>query len=113
MTITTSHFVEHSSNPEDEVQKMVIRTGLLNNSLRELLARELQCGNKIFEVTTGWPYVGSVFVLLERRFSKAYQEDTLVYSEINDPHYWFAQYHTKEEPQHLLGCRWEDPLVHH
>lgn len=86
---------------------MVVRTGLLNNSLRELPDSELLSGNKICEVTSGWPHAGSVFVLLKRRFSKTYQEDTLQYSEINDPHYWFAQYHTKEEPLHSLYAQWE------
>ncbi|SDD85440.1 hypothetical protein SAMN04487996_102350 [Dyadobacter soli] len=102
--------IEGPPFPEDSVHKIVDYASLLDEALSVLLQNELQCGNKILEVAMDWPDTGSVFVLLKRRFVGHYQHDTFKYTEINDPHYWFAEYSTNHRPLHSVCCRWDEPL---
>lgn len=112
VVITRDHFVERSTFPERDIRQMVSLALLLNESLSVLLHNELRCGNKIAEVAIDWPNTGSVFVLLERRFVGLYEHDTFQYLEVNDPHYWFAEYHSNHKPLHSVCCRWEEPLTY-
>jgi hypothetical protein len=73
--------------------------------LRTLLESELAAGNQVAETSKGWPRPDSVFVMLALPFRK--RPGTLpagvVYRDVNDPHWWKAQYH-HEPTQHLLAC---------
>lgn len=75
--------------------------------LREILYSELQQGNTIREISSGWPEPQSVFVLLDRPFISEYQiTHPIEFREINDRHYWKAEYFDKEQ-KHLLACGFE------
>ncbi|PSL30097.1 hypothetical protein CLV60_10439 [Dyadobacter jiangsuensis] len=107
LMLTRDHFTEHSSFTEVDLREMASLALKLNEHLSVLLHHELQCGNKIVQVAIDWPNPGSVFVLLDRRFAERYRHDTFEYLEVNDPHYWFAEYSCKHEPLHSVCCRWE------
>ena len=74
--------------------------------LRILLDAELAAGNRVVETFGGWPVAGAVFVMLAEPFRK--RSVTLpadvVFREINDPHWWKAEY-DHEPTHHVLACR--------
>jgi RimJ/RimL family protein N-acetyltransferase len=75
----------------------------LTSSLRTLLDAELAAGNEIVETGTGWPDADSVFVRLRLPFRArpASLPAGVSYLELNDPHWWRAEYNTAK-PRHLL-----------
>ncbi|MHA2687415.1 hypothetical protein [Vibrio harveyi] len=69
--------------------------------LTEILKSELKNNNLIVE-TTSWPPKCNKLIVLQYRFSKPY---TLVnYRELEDGHYWFAEYIDGDE---CLACRFD------
>ena len=78
--------------------------GALHPSLSAILATELAAGNEVAELHTGWPDADSVFVRLRQPF--AHRPSNLPagvqYKELNDPHWWKAEY-TSENPRHILA----------
>lgn len=76
---------------------------LLAPPLRQILEHELASGNRIAEVLA-WPPRFSLLVILEHPFTKDYpSQDGIEFSEVNDIHYWKAQYaHT--QAMHALAC---------
>jgi hypothetical protein len=77
----------------------------LHPALRSLLDRELAAGNEVQETGRGWPDKDSVFVRLRHPFRAAPVSPPagVVFREINDPHWWLAEFAT-EAPRHLLVC---------
>jgi RimJ/RimL family protein N-acetyltransferase len=75
----------------------------LTPSLRTLLDAELTGGNEIAETGTGRPDADSVFVRLRRPFCARPKSlpAGVDYQELNDPHWWHAEYHSRN-PRHLL-----------
>jgi hypothetical protein len=77
----------------------------LAQELRELLEDELAAGNRVVETYRGWPAQNSIFVMLARPFTR--KPDPLpfgvVFREINDTHYWRAEYEHQEK-RHILAC---------
>lgn len=74
--------------------------------LRTLLDAELAAGNQVVETHVGWPVDGAVFVMLGEPFkaTSAGLPDGVVRREINDPHWWKAEY-DHEPTKHVLACR--------
>jgi hypothetical protein len=73
--------------------------------LKPILEAELAAGNEIRECSRGWPEKESVII----GFRKPFRPPTgplppnVEYREINDTHWWKAEYAAKK-PVHLLTC---------
>ncbi|MDR6342620.1 hypothetical protein HNQ91_005704 [Filimonas zeae] len=79
----------------------------LSQPLKQILQSELQAGNTIREISSGWPEPQSIFVLLESPFTSEYQiTHPIEFREINDRHYWKAEY-LDAAYKHLLVCGFE------
>lgn len=77
----------------------------LHPGLRAILDAERALGNEILETSVGWPEPGSVFVRLRHPF-RAPRRDLpqgIRFTEVNDPHWWTAEYAT-DAPRHVLAC---------
>ncbi|XUY25670.1 hypothetical protein RMR21_008580 [Agrobacterium sp. rho-8.1] len=72
--------------------------------LKDIVAAEIDRGNKIVDVGKDYPDKGSVHVTLRDRFDEKYASKDAVFSLCNDPHYWHADYATATFPRHLLIC---------
>ena len=66
---------------------------LLHPELRKIVEHELNLGNKIFEISSGWGGPTSILVILEFPFKKSYAITNIEHLEVNDPHYWKSEYH--------------------
>lgn len=76
----------------------------LSQPLKQILQSELQAGNTVRETSSGWPEPESIFVLLGSPFILEYQiTQPIEFREINDRHYWKAEYFDAEH-KHLLAC---------
>ena len=76
-----------------------------DEELDALLRTELAMGNLVAEVTA-WPPRCERLIILQYRFSQRPIGLHLLYHEINDPHYWFAEYEG-ENGGEVLACRFE------
>ena len=81
----------------------------LGSRLRVILNDELELGNVVCETHIGGfseSYEGHIFVFLKYPFicSVRYDAEGVTYREINDPHYWKAEYDDEENHQ-TLACR--------
>ncbi len=74
-----------------------------SDKLNTILKAELGHGNHIVE-NSHWPPKCVKLVILENKFSRRYDDQTLEFAEINDPHYWFAEYRTKDGSE-MLACK--------
>lgn len=79
----------------------------LHPSLRTILNEEIRRGNKISETSAGWPTEHSLLVILKKPFHKKYKVDETEFRDINDPHYWKAEY-VVSHAEHVLACRFQD-----
>jgi hypothetical protein len=71
--------------------------------LKSILDAELAAGNTIAEVAD-WPPKCSLLIILRRPFHQRYAETADVeYADINDRHYWKAEYRYKGGQQ-CLAC---------
>lgn len=77
----------------------------LHPALGQILEAELAAGNEVLETGGGWPDPDSVFVKLRHRFRTRPSPipDGVTYTEPSDPHWWFADYSSRN-PRHLLAC---------
>lgn len=77
----------------------------LHPKLRNILDHELNAGNEIREISAGWPKPTSILVILKYAFKAASTSSTdgLVYKELNDPHYWFAEF-LHEGTNQIVAC---------
>ena len=72
-------------------------------ALQAILSSELARGNTIREISE-WPPKCRLFVLLDRPFKKKYAlSPDISYEELNDPHYWKAEYAYKDGTE-CLAC---------
>lgn len=76
----------------------------LHPDLMAIVNRELAMGNEILETGQGWPDPDSMFVRLKLPFKTAPNEvpDTVEYLEVNDPHWWKAEFHSLS-PRHIVA----------
>ena len=77
----------------------------LQPDLKEILESELRLGNRISEISTGWWSQESVLIILVQPFKKIYVlTENIEFLNVDDPHYWKAEYHCKSLLQ-VLACR--------
>ena len=78
----------------------------LEGHLMKILQSELADGNKVVETAAGWPTLETIIVFLEKPFQNSYdtENNEVDYFEVNDPHYWKAEYRNKNNNQ-VLACR--------
>ena len=70
---------------------------LLDLRLQKILESELNKGNKIVEVSKGWPGQNSIIVQLANALQVDHiLEQGIVYRYTNDPHYWIHEYSTDD-----------------
>ena len=74
-----------------------------SDNLNTILNAELADGNHIVE-NSAWPPKCKILVILGNKFRCRYEDEDLIYTEINDPHYWFSEYRTKDGSE-VLACR--------
>jgi|SRR6516164_3673331 hypothetical protein len=74
--------------------------------LRILLDAELTAGNRVVETGEGWPNPSSILVMLALPFrcTPSSLPRGVEYLEVNDTHWWKAEYHHLPT-SHLLACR--------
>lgn len=72
------------------------------------LHADLAAGNEISGSGRGWPKSDSIIISLEKPFlaNLPVNSPNVVYNDINDPHYWKAEYSTLE-PIHSITCPFE------
>jgi len=77
----------------------------LHPALRAVLDAELAAGNEVAEQSADWPEPGSVFVRMREPFRARIEPvpDGVVFSELDDPHWWKAEYATGR-PRHVIAC---------
>jgi hypothetical protein len=77
----------------------------LCSDLRQILDAELSSGNEIVETWRGWPKPETIGVMLGKPFKTKHDAISgVVFREINDPHWWKAEYYF-EPSNHILACR--------
>ncbi|PJJ80524.1 hypothetical protein [Mucilaginibacter auburnensis] len=75
-----------------------------SEKLKRILDTELKLGNKIGGTSDGWPFEDGISIHLMYTFNQRYHLFPGVeYEEIDDPHYWKAQY-LDNDLKHLLTC---------
>jgi hypothetical protein len=77
--------------------------------LKSILNNEIKLGNKILWTEKDWPYKNGIAILLNHQFSHRYHLfPGIEYEEINNPHYWKAQYFDSST-KHILACNFFMP----
>lgn len=72
--------------------------------LTSIVREELEKGNRIVETASGWPRPETIMVFLEKPFIGDYRHLPLTYTDVDDPHYWKAEYYD-ERSGHILACK--------
>jgi len=75
-----------------------------SKNLNDILKSELALGNEVVEVTA-WPPKCKKLIFLKLRFHHDYEDSSLIYDKLDDPHYWYAEYATTNHEE-CLACRW-------
>jgi len=88
------------------IDTMVTQEHIYNFSVKltEILNSELRLGNEIVETYKGWPAKETIMIFLEKPFINSYKLNDIDYRDINDIHYWKAEYFEKSTG-HILACR--------
>ena len=73
--------------------------------MKKILQDELDAGNEINETYQGWKYEDSIMVFLKYSFKAPVKTDLpgISYLELNDPHYWKAEYY-EEDSHQTIAC---------
>lgn len=96
------------NNVDDDVVKK------FSGALKDILELELKAGNKIVETyqskDSTFPMPNATMIFLGKEFRTPIQKDldNIEYREINDPHYWKAEYFDKDTLQ-FLCCKFDWP----
>lgn len=75
-----------------------------NPTLTAILNQEIELGNEIIETSKGWPEEKTIIVFLKTPFIGKYELENIAYRNIDDPHYWKAEY-VDSVTNHILACR--------
>jgi hypothetical protein len=75
-----------------------------SSTLTEILNQEVELGNEIEETSKGWPDEKTIIIFLKKPFIAQYKFENVEYRNINDPHYWKAEYED-HLTKHLLACK--------
>lgn len=82
-----------------------------SGKLNEILDLELKAGNRIVETYEGdWPYPNSIMIFIDKPFKTPIQRnlENIEFHNINDPHYWKAEYFDKNNNMWLC-CKFNGP----
>ena len=71
--------------------------------IKNIVESEISHGNKIVEISEGWTKSYSILVALKFPFVKTYQALGLEYRDIDDHHWWKAEYYDPET-SHIVTC---------
>lgn len=104
-------FVNEQTSIEEQINKLdeIIKEYNLNklsNELEIILYDELKAGNTIKEISVGgFEDKEHLFIFLNKPFIEKVIKDTenIKYLEINDPHYWKAEY-TDLKNKQTIAC---------
>ena len=72
-------------------------------TLTKILNQEIELGNEIKEISKGWPNENSIIISLKKPFNNDYNFENVEFRNIDDPHYWKAEYFDKST-SHILTC---------
>ncbi len=72
--------------------------------LTKILNQEVELGNEIVETSKGWPCEKTIIIILERPFMTHNTFENVEYRNVDDPHYWKAEY-VDHSTKHVLACR--------
>lgn len=73
-------------------------------TLTKILNKEIELGNTIVETSKGWPDENTIIIFLDKPFNDEYEFENIEYRNIDDPHYWKAEYFDKLT-NHILACK--------
>ena len=73
-------------------------------TLTKILNHEIELGNEIVETSKGWPSKKTIIIILKKPFIGEYQLENTVFRNIDDPHYWKAEY-VDNSTNHVLACK--------
>jgi hypothetical protein len=105
MIFEHSHF-QNAMLPGD-FMKCIRILEALDERLKEILFEEIEEGNRIFDVTAGWPEKDGIMVQMRFPFKKKHRKLGVDYKTLQDPHYWKEEYSTGT-PAHFLICPFEN-----
>ncbi len=95
-----------SDRPDSEVDEILKSDQLigLHRELIKILRAELRAGNSIREIGMDWPEPGGILVRLKKPFQVAHDPlpAEIQFAQINDPHWWIAEYFSLL-PRHALA----------
>ena len=75
-----------------------------SEALKIILNAEIKRGNEIVETSKGWPNDDTIIIFLKKPFLGIYQAENVDYRNIDDKHYWKAEYSDKLT-NHILACK--------
>ena len=101
MEIDYRHFA--SNKLPGDIIKMIGLFEKINPLLKELVFRELEEGNIIYDVTMDYPEPGSVHISMQSEFMLRHELKEVTYNELQDHHYWKGEY-SVGKPAHLVTC---------
>ena len=100
------------NNMRNNVDDSIVKR--FTGALKDILELELKAGNKIVETYDAkegtFPIPNAIMIFLEKPFKTPVQKDldNIEYNDVNDPHYWKAEYFDKENLQ-FLCCKFDWP----
>ena len=105
------HIIFNEKTTEEQIKALneIIKNNKLsklNNELEKILYSELKSGNKIREISVGgFEDKKHLFIFLNKPFIEKVIKNTenTKYIEINDPHYWKAEY-TDLQNKQTIAC---------
>ena len=83
-------------------KRILYYANLLNSQMKKILDNELALGNRISDAHCDYPELGSIHVTLAEKFKGNYKEQNVKYTKGNDPHYWFEDYTSLNQPRHMI-----------
>ena len=80
-----------------------VAIGKLSKEMSAILQAELIAGNVIHETYQGWVSEDHIFVFLKYPFRNQYVLPGILYRDVDDPHYWKAEYDDDRNHQ-TIAC---------
>ncbi len=75
-----------------------------SSTLKKILTQEVDLGNEIVETSKGWPDEKTIIIFLKRPFLEQYTFENVEFRNVDDPHYWKAEY-VDHSTKHVLACK--------
>lgn len=75
-----------------------------SSTLTAILTQEIKLGNEIVETSKGWPEEKTIIIFLKKPFLEEYLLENVEFRNVDDPHYWKAEYFDYST-KHILACK--------